>query len=215
MPDAPATPPTPQQKQDRAAFLALVSAFSLGILGFGLVLAVEDALGRLVPRPPMNVTTFVANLASQSEVVATVPSIVAREGPCQRHEAKMAPRWRALYTLMAVERLTAAKDLGKAEHLERYYFTLQVAAEARRMRSAALVDVAAALTADRRPEGPVPLLNWRAVIDTRTTPECRAANGKNFRADRMPDIGWPGSVHRACRCTCGPEVPGAPLLPSS
>jgi hypothetical protein len=46
------------------------------------------------------------------------------------------------------------------------------------------------------------------------TPECRWANGRNYRADQMPVIGFPGAVHARCRCAASFPLPGAPLLPS-
>jgi hypothetical protein len=58
------------------------------------------------------------------------------------------------------------------------------------------------------------LLGWNTVIDRRTSPECLAANGHNFRADHMPKIGYPGAVHPHCRCYAGPPRPGANLLPA-
>lgn len=44
------------------------------------------------------------------------------------------------------------------------------------------------------------LLGWRAMMDDRTTAECRAANGRNFDPTRVPPIGYPGAVHPNCRC---------------
>jgi hypothetical protein len=49
------------------------------------------------------------------------------------------------------------------------------------------------------------LVGWHAKLDGRTSPECRAADGANFPANRPPSIGWPGAVHPSCRCR-----PGAP-----
>jgi hypothetical protein len=58
------------------------------------------------------------------------------------------------------------------------------------------------------------LLGWNTVIDERTSAECRAADGKNYYATAMPDIGFPGSVHPACRCYPSGPHPGGRLLPS-
>jgi hypothetical protein len=44
------------------------------------------------------------------------------------------------------------------------------------------------------------VLGWRAVMDARTSAECRRADGKNFSVASRPLIGWPGSVHPHCRC---------------
>jgi hypothetical protein len=58
------------------------------------------------------------------------------------------------------------------------------------------------------------LLGWHTVRDTRTSAECRQADGRNFYADHMPVIGYPGAVHPHCRCRAGAPFPGARLLPS-
>lgn len=58
-----------------------------------------------------------------------------------------------------------------------------------------------------------PVLGWDAVIDGDTTSECRDANGKNFRVDVPPEIGYPGLVHFRCRCVPVPPHPNALLLP--
>lgn len=47
-------------------------------------------------------------------------------------------------------------------------------------------------------------LGWYTILDHRTSPECRKAHGSNFDADRPPKIGYPGTVHRWCRCKPGP-----------
>lgn len=58
------------------------------------------------------------------------------------------------------------------------------------------------------------LLGWHATIDAKTSAECRQANGRNFYADHMPLIGYPGAVHPHCRCQPGAPFPGARLVPS-
>lgn len=58
------------------------------------------------------------------------------------------------------------------------------------------------------------LLGWHATRDTRTSAECLAADGRNFYADHVPLIGYPGTVHPHCRCQAGRPFPGARLLPS-
>lgn len=50
-------------------------------------------------------------------------------------------------------------------------------------------------------------LGWYAVLDKRTSPECRAADGKNFDPLQPPAIGLPGTVHPRCRCLPGPPHP--------
>lgn len=136
-------------------------------------------------------------------------------GKMQELEARQALAWRALYILGAAERLRDAEDLAHAQDTETGYFARHIAAEERRARAAALVDVTARLLDDRAEEqGQIPLLSWHAVVDAKTTPSCAWANGKNYRADRIPVIGIPGAVHPRCRCASGPPIPGAALIPS-
>lgn len=57
------------------------------------------------------------------------------------------------------------------------------------------------------------LLGWYASPGPHVTPECEAANGKNFYAGKPPLIGYPGFVHANCRCAPGkPHPDGAILL---
>lgn len=97
----------------------------------------------------------------------------------------------ALYRLLQTER--------------RYYGQHMDAIWARKM-AAARVD-AAVLDYGR-------LLGWHTVLDARTSAECKWANGRNFLADQMPWLGYPGAVHPHCRCYPGRPFPGGALLPS-
>jgi len=58
------------------------------------------------------------------------------------------------------------------------------------------------------------MLGWHTVIDGKTSRECRRADGKNFYVDRMPLIGYPGSVHPSCRCEPGEPFDDGAILPS-
>lgn len=58
------------------------------------------------------------------------------------------------------------------------------------------------------------LVGWQARMDSRTSPECAAANGLNFYADRPPAIGYPGAVHPHCRCRPRKPWPNAGLVDS-
>lgn len=132
-------------------------------------------------------------------------------GPAEREQMRLAAAYRAWYIVNAVERLERAErqgpaELARAEELEARYFSLHLRAVNNRLASARAIDQAAKWYGPR--------LGWKAMMDGRTTAECRAANGKNFRADREPLIGWPGSVHPHCRCVPVAPFLGAPLLPS-
>lgn len=209
-----ATPPPGQQSgRNRRVTRELTAVLGAGVTGYGGALQVTGLLMQIIPAVPENLARFLATMASGGNLPGDlgVPG-----GPAQTIEERDAAAWLALYLVAAVLRLGEAATAGaaaleEAKLAEERFFELHLRAEERRMRAAALVDMASHLNTDREPRD---LLGWRAVIDAKTTPECRAANGCNFRADRMPAIGWPGSVHRACRCSAGPPVPGAPLLPS-
>ncbi len=198
-------------KRDKVLIAAILGLFSAGATGYGMLLGMRAAL--VVWGLDPEVAAWLGALAS--EHLEPPPLDLGPPGPMEQHEAKQAPLWRAIYILGAAQRLSAADDLDRAETVEQGYFDRQVAAEARRDRASALVDMTSRLLSDRTEEqARIPLLGWRAVLDDKTTPECRWANGQNFRADRVPIIGVPGAVHPRCRCTAGPPIKGAPLIPS-
>lgn len=85
---------------------------------------------------------------------------------------------------------------------ERRYYNQHTAAMWNRATAAGKTDMAAAEYG--------PLLSWNAVMDARTSAECRNADGKNYYATAMPDIGFPGSVHPHC-FPAGTEVASSSL----
>lgn len=132
-------------------------------------------------------------------------------GPAEKEQMRLAAAYRAYYIVNAVDRLEKAEKQGadalaRAEQAEAHYFALHLRAVSNRLTSARMVDQAARRWGD--------LLGWKAVMDNRTTAECRAANGRNFHATREPLIGWPGAVHPHCRCFPVGPFPGAPVIPS-
>jgi hypothetical protein len=88
---------------------------------------------------------------------------------------------------------------------ERRWYEMHQAAMWNRARAAGQTDMAAAEHG--------PLLGWNTVLDSRTSAECKSADGWNFYAASMPNIGYPGSVHPHCRCFPGPAHPGGRMLP--
>lgn len=101
----------------------------------------------------------------------------------------------------------SARDaLAAALDRERRYYGQHLDAIRNRAQAAMNTDMAALAYG--------PLLGWNTIRDRRTSPECLAADGKNFRADAQPAIGWPGAVHPHCRCYPGPPRIGARMLPS-
>lgn len=201
-------------RKDKALVAAITALLTAGAVGFGLMVGIRSAL--IAWGLPIEIASWLADMASTE---TKPPDLgLGPIGPMQKAEHRQAYAWRAIYVWSAAERLLAAKDLAHAEKVERGYFYRHVAAEERRDRAAALVDITSKLLGDRTEEQTIehiPLLGWRAVIDNRTTPECKWANGRNFRADSIPIIGIPGSVHFRCRCSAGPALKGAPLIPSA
>lgn len=115
------------------------------------------------------------------------------------------PRYRALYLMRAAERMTRSMangvDSATAIRAERANLDRSTEAARRRATAAYKADEAAQIS---------PWLEWVAVTDGSTTPDCRAMNGKIFTLDQIPAIGLPGAVHPACRCE--PRPFGASLF---
>lgn len=103
-----------------------------------------------------------------------------------------------------LKRLAKAEDKRAQLEKEKLFFALHQKARQRREAVARMVDEAASIHGD--------LLGWRAVIDDRTTVDCREAHNKNFRASRPPRRGFPGAVHPRCRCGISAPIPGAQTL---
>jgi len=192
-----------------AALMVLFGAAMAGTIGGQiLMLAVVSVLvGHGVSRP---LAVFLAGFAGTSMPLRQSPF---PPGPAVKATLADAPFYRAWYVANAVRRLERAGDSEAARAKESLWFRWHLAAMSNRLARAEQVDMAAASVASVGPSGHR-MLGWQAVIDNSTTPECRAANGKNFRADRPPVIGWPGSVHPKCRCRAVAPFRGAPTIPS-
>lgn len=94
----------------------------------------------------------------------------------------------------AVARVIRPGDIDR----ERTYLRQHLEAGRLRREAAQRVDAEAAVRG--------PWLGWWATLDSRTTGECRAAHGHNFRVDQPPSIGYPGMPHGGT-CRCRPGVP--------
>lgn len=158
-------------------------------------------------------------LHATAEVVMSMPpEVTGIAGPATAQIDRLNRVRRAQMFLSIARRLQAdvrqarshnqsiAKALLDAVGRERRYYGQHREAMWSRSKAAMAVDMAAMQHGL--------LLGWHAHDDDRVTPDCLAADGKNFRADRMPRIGFPGTVHPRCRCTPVKPYPGAPLLPS-
>lgn len=147
------------------------------------------------------------------------PEKLGAPGPATRTAIELNTMRRAQFVVAAARRIEQDCRLAVShnENLagvislsiarERRYYGQHMMAVWNRADAAAKVDSAASLYGL--------LLGWNTVLDARTSRECRAADGKNFYADRMPAIGYPGSVHPHCRCYPGRPHEGAKMLPSA
>lgn len=122
---------------------------------------------------------------------------------------------RASYLAQAARRVSTAAQRGPSEVLsaldkERRYLTQHLAADAGRTMAARAVAAQARSQARQAKNDSSTwngLLGWYTTLDTRTSPECRRANGRNFDPTHVPAIGFPGTVHPECRCRMGPPHP--------
>lgn len=116
--------------------------------------------------------------------------------------------FRAAYIIAATSRVQKAVRAGDtldgAMQKENRHWLAHLDAQDRRAKAAKAADVAAGKYGKT--------LGWYATMDNRTTAECRDANGKNFEYLNPPGIGYPGSVHRFCRCKPGRPHRGAPMV---
>lgn len=127
-------------------------------------------------------------------------------GPAQRRQvASDELFYRAAYVMNSARRIQSMLSTGTpirdAVDAERRYFKAHEGA--RRLRLAAAAEVA-----DAQDKYGI-LLGWYLNPLLNNDPECKAANGHNFRADRRPLIGWPGTVHPNCGCYAGQPIAGA------
>lgn len=146
-----------------------------------------------------------------ARVIAARSAAVAPPGatpltPAMRAAHGQAAASRAAYLVGAGRRLAGTSGLARLDQQtkERRFLNQHVAAQNQREQGAMALDAASNAYG--------PLLGWKAVLDDRTTPECRAADGKNFRPARPPAIGLPGVTHTNCRCRPTTPFEGAPTL---
>jgi hypothetical protein len=159
-------------------------------------------------------------LATALRVVMDMPpERMGAHGPATMAVIRMNLLRRAQFLVTSARRLTAdvrsarsrnesvLEALRRGMARERRYYALHLEAGWNRLNAAARTDAAA--------DQYGLLLGWNAMMDARTSMECRLADGKNFRADQMPLIGYPGMVHLHCRCYPGRPHAGAAMLPSA
>ena len=148
-------------------------------------------------------------------VMGMPPDRAGFHGPAGAQAARLNLIRRAQFAVASARRLAAdavreAAGMGGPETLagqmnrERRYYGQHLEAMWNRARAAEQSDLAAADYGL--------LLGWYTHRDARTSPECLAADRRNFRVDKMPQIGFPGGVHLHCRCSPGPPFAGAPVV---
>jgi hypothetical protein len=213
----PAQQPVPQQDLDDPALVIAVAAILAGIGGPALTAAA--AVASLKVRFALTAAAASALGAVLNVVLQHPPPVTGVIGHASEQAARMNAARRAQYVIAAAKRVMgAARDArAKGEPViaavrgqlatEQRYYSLHQTAMWSRAAAAGKTDMAAAEHGD--------LLGWNTVIDKRTSLECKAADGWNYYASSMPDIGFPGGTHEHCRCFPSAPHPGARLLPGS
>lgn len=196
--------------------MALIAAIVAALIAYS---SSADALYRALRGPLIRqgIKAQTIRLAAGLAVTFPAPRLEGM-GDAMRHVIGLNWQRRAQFLLISAKRIdaamTAARNAGepvmlarrKALEAEFRYWKQTLAAGQQRLQAAGLVDGAAAT------HGPV--LGWRAVRDSHVTLDCLAADGKNFRADVPPLIGYPGTVHAQCRCYPVKPFHGAVMLPA-
>lgn len=217
------TTPAQQQQQtssppsqDTAADAALVAALAAALLS---AVTPEAALGmslrfcrtsRVQPGVMLWAIQLVMSFPPETTGAAGSASLaVQRQNYLRRAQFALAAARRGMAAIREARSQGKSASSALAELLpkERRYFAQHLDAIRNRAQAAMNVDMAALQYG--------PLLGWNTIHDSRTSAECAAADGANFRADVQPLIGWPGAVHPHCRCYPGPARIGARMLPSA
>lgn len=159
------------------------------------------------PETAAHVTNRIALLtASETPIVHLAiwdlfRSAKGRVGRSQVAEEFLLKGW---YAINAVKRVIAAEDRADALEKERRYHADHLDASKRR--------IAIAKDVDRFEEENGKKAGWHGILDERTDPECKVLIGKNFLVTRKPKPGWPGTVHRFCRCSVGLPFPDGEMI---
>jgi hypothetical protein len=208
----PQQPPPPDTAQDAANAAIIASALVTALTPVA-------ALGLITARMKLTGITRPAMLGALEVVMAMPPEQTGMVGSASINASRTNTLRRAQFALNSARRLTSdiiearshgvpvIQALTAGITRERRYFGQHRDAIWQRAQAAAQVDMAAWSYGD--------LLGWNTVLDSHTSADCRAADGRNFYASTPPLIGYPGSVHPHCRCYPGPAHVGARMLPSA
>jgi hypothetical protein len=190
----------PTQQQDQQLGLAVASA----LVAAGTVAGAVTILG------PVFVAAGIERAALRRAldiVMNFPPAQTGFYGPATQQMARVNLVRRAQFVVNSSRRfaadqrrILAGMDIGSIQNTmtrERRYYAQHMQAIWQREQAAARVDSASMLYGR--------LLGWYTRLDGRETADCYAAQGRNFYTDKMPRIGYPGTVHSNCRC-----LPGEP-----
>jgi hypothetical protein len=180
---------------------AIVAVTLLLLAGLSQTALVQGLISILVPLGvPAAVIGRLVSIVTFAGLSFSPPPATA--GPVRTTMLRGAVARRAMYFVTASRRMAT----GGSPTAEARLFGAHLAAERRREKAAEQIDTAAAQFGDT--------LGWKAVLDDRTTPLCRAAHGRNFSAAKPPEIGWPGIAHGGnCRCRPRAPWPNGSMLP--
>jgi hypothetical protein len=209
----------PAPQQDNLDDPALAVAVASAIVGVGAAaVTVGAAVATIKASSALSTAAAGALTAVLAFVTERPPAVTGVIGAASEQASRQNLARRAQFVIAATGRVLGAARNARAKgqpaggavraqlERERRFYGMHQQAMWNRATAAGKADMAAAEHG--------PLLGWNTVIDGRTSPECRAADGKNFRVTAMPLIGFPGAVHPHCRCFPGPPHPGGHLLPS-
>jgi hypothetical protein len=215
-------PPPPQQPDDglddAALAVAIAALLATAAVTAAYASSVTLMLAALKARFALSAAAWQALGAVLTDVTSHPPAVTGVIGAASAQTSRMNAARRAQYVIAAAKRVLGAAREARAKgepagaavraqlDVERRYYAMHQAAMWNRARAAGSTDMAAAEHGD--------LLGWNTIRDNRASAECLAADGKNYYASAMPDIGYPGSVHPHCRCFPSAPHPGGKLLPS-
>lgn len=204
-------PQPPPRVPSQAQLIAAVIAATASAVTAAAIVGALRALFRLA-----GIGT--AALSAVAHLFLSWPAdVMEGTGPATRWAVRTNALRRAQFFLAACRRVQASVTAARSANeplkdailsalaAEKRYMAQMIAMAHQRIRATSAVDGMAAVHGD--------LLGWNAVKDPRCTPECRAADHKNFRADRPPLIGYPGAAHPGCRCFPSAPFRDAPVLP--
>lgn len=203
------TAPSPVE-QDKTALQQLVTALAYAQ-------SAETVMATLAafPRLSLQIVRLLFTIPQVRLMLRMNPSTGAHAATQAMYRVNL--QRRAAYLVQAARRVASGMAKGPDGALaaldrERRYLEQHLRADAGRTVAAGQVAaVARGLARAAKRDGQTwnGLVGWYATLDDRTSPDCRKAHGRNFDPNRVPPIGFPGTVHPSCRCRPGPPFPSS------